>query len=201
MKKIGHRMADKQSDWVSLKELAERLGLDRSNARKLLGKYGLTPARRRMPDTGNQVCLVITKRQALELIKLREDEGFLNSGKPVSVDVGFFYIIQLVPELEPKRLKFGFATDVSERLNQHRTAAPTAVLVKSWLCKKAWEVTIMDCLTAGGCEVIRNEVFECTDVEKVVAKGDELFSVLPDLRHVWAGDLGIASGEALTHDH
>ena len=44
---------------------------------------------------------------------------------------GYFYIIQLVPEALPNRVKVGFADNVEKRLAEHRTAAPTAQAVAS----------------------------------------------------------------------
>jgi hypothetical protein len=76
--------------------------------------------------------------------------------------------------------ELGFADDLLSRLGQHRTAAPTAVVVKSWPCKRAWEGTVMDCLTAVNCRLILNEVFECDDVDALIARADKLFDLLPD---------------------
>src|SRR5262249_33797068 len=83
-------------------------------------------------------------------------------------------------DLDPRRLKLGVADDLPSRLSQHRTAAPTAVVVKSWPCKRTWEGTVMDCLTAVNCRLILNEVFECDDVVALIARGDNLFALLPD---------------------
>ena len=66
------------------------------------------------------------------------------------------------------------------RLLQHRTAAPTAVVVKSWPAKRTWEVPAMDCLTATDCRLILNEVFECDDIDAMLARGDSWFGLMPD---------------------
>jgi len=124
--------------------------------------------------------LTVTEKQAAEIIEARQDEGFLHSDKSVITESGFFYVIQLVPELDLNRLKLGFAININERLSQHRTAAPTSVVVKSWPCKRSWETTVMDCLASVGCRLILNEVFECDDIEKLLKKGAELFSILPN---------------------
>ena len=58
--------------------------------------------------------------------------------------------------------------------------APTAVVVKSWACKRAWEGTVMDCLTAAGCRLILNEVFECDSLDELLARGGALFGLLGD---------------------
>lgn len=89
-------------------------------------------------------------------------------------------MIRLVPELDARRLKLGFADDLPSRLVQHRTAAPTAAVIKSWPCKRAWERTVMDCLTLVNCRLILNEVFECDDVDALIARAEKLFELLPE---------------------
>jgi hypothetical protein len=88
-------------------------------------------------------------------------------------------VIRLVPELDPRRVKLGFADEVNSRLTQHRTAAPTAVVIKTWPCKRSWEGTVMDCLSSYSCKLILNEVFECDDVDDLLRRGDALFALLP----------------------
>jgi hypothetical protein len=166
-------------EYVSLKQLAEELGLDRSNMRKYALRHGVKPHKRRTPDSGNQLTLAVSISEAEFIRAKRSEEGFLSSSKPVSKEVGVFYVIRLVPELDPRRIKLGFADDLNSRLVQHRTAAPTAVVAKSWPCKRSWEVTVMDCLSACHCKLILNEVFECEDVDALIRKADELFSLLP----------------------
>jgi hypothetical protein len=39
---------------------------------------------------------------------------------------------------------------------------------------------VIDCLTAVNCRLIRNEVFECDDVDGLIKRGDSLFALLPD---------------------
>jgi len=168
------------TEFVSLKQIAERLGMDRSAARKYVLKLGIKPHKRRTADSGNQLSLTVTDEQARMIFKLREDQGFTASGKPVELENGCFYVIQLVPELDPRRIKLGFAIDLADRLSQHRTAAPTAKVLKSWPCKRAWELTAMDCLFLTHCRHILNEVFECDDLEELVKKGEDFFALLPD---------------------
>jgi hypothetical protein len=164
-------------EFVSLKQLAAELGLDRSNTRKYVLKSGVRPHKRRTPDSGSQPTLALTVEEADRIRAKRREEGFLGA-KAVSKEVGHFYVIRLVPELDPRRVKLGFADDVGIRLAQHRTAAPTAVLVKHWPCKRSWEGTAIDCL-AVGCRLILNEVYECEDVDGLLARGDQFFQLLP----------------------
>lgn len=92
---------------------------------------------------------------------------------------GYFYLIQLVPEAIPNRVKIGFADNVEQRIAQHRTAAPTARLVKAWPCKRSWDFAAMDSITSKACQLVLNEVYE-GDVTEFVARGDAFFAVLPN---------------------
>jgi len=42
---------------------------------------------------------------------------------------GYFYAVQVVPELAPQWVKFGRTNNVTRRLKEHRTVAPTALLL------------------------------------------------------------------------
>ncbi len=164
--------------FVPLKHLADEFGMDRSHARRYVIKLGLTPHRRRTASSGGQLTLALTSGEAEMVRARRREEGFLGSSKPVETGVGVFYVIQLVPDLDSKHFKLGFAEDVSTRLAQHRTAAPTARVVKSWPRKRSWESTVMDALSAVGCRLILNEVFECDDLDALLKHGDALFALL-----------------------
>jgi hypothetical protein len=97
----------------------------------------------------------------------------------VMSSVGVFYVIQLVPELDSRRLKLGFAESLEQRLVQHRTAAPTAKVLQAWPCKRSWELTAIDALTSVGCRLILNEGFECDDPDALVQRGEAFFRMLP----------------------
>ena len=57
---------------------------------------------------------------------------------------GFFYLIQLIPEMLSERVKIGYTDNLDNRMKEHQTAAPTAKLLKSWRCKRAWDQVAMD---------------------------------------------------------
>ena len=78
--------------FVSIKELAETLGMDRSHARRYVLKLGIKPQKRRTADSSNQLTLTVTKNEAETIVKRRLEYGFLSSDKPVAYDVGVFYI-------------------------------------------------------------------------------------------------------------
>lgn len=167
-------------DYIILNDLADELGLDRSNLRKYLAQKNITPLKVRDPQKRNQAVSALTLEDAEFVRQERERQGF---GKkevaPIENGDGYFYIIQLIPELAPNRVKLGFATDVANRLQSHRTAAPTAQVIKAWHCKRSWEVAAMASLTRIESILIANEVYECDDLSSLVSRGDTFFSLMP----------------------
>jgi hypothetical protein len=166
-------------DYISIKDLAKRLGMDRSHARRYVMKLGYSFHKRRTRDSGSQLTLCVTCVEADQIAAQRRDKGFLASTMVAASDVGVFYVIQLVPDLDPRRPKLGFAESLEQRLSQHRTAAPTAHVLRVWPCKRTWELTAIDALTCEGCRLILNEVFECDDPERLAMRGDAFFCMLP----------------------
>jgi hypothetical protein len=173
------RMESPSAEFASIKELAIRLGMDRSHARRYVLKLGYSFHKRRTPDSGGQITHCVTAAEANEICSQRKAQGFQESSMiPVS-DFGVFYVIQLVPELDPRRLKLGFAESLDQRVLQHQTAAPTARVLRAWPCKRSWEPTTRDALTRVGCRLILNEVFECDEPEALVEQGEAFFKMLP----------------------
>jgi hypothetical protein len=168
-----------EDEFISIKELSNRLGMDRSHARRYVLKLGYAFHKRRTQDSGGQLTLCVSTAEAEEIVSQRADQGFTASTVVSVSDVGVFYVIQLVPELDPKRLKLGFAESIDQRLSQHRTAAPTATVLRAWPCKRSWERAAMDSLTRLNCRLILNEVFECDNPEALAERGDAFFSLLP----------------------
>jgi hypothetical protein len=91
---------------------------------------------------------------------------------------GYFYIIQLIPEVLPDRVKIGFSDNVEKRLGEHKTAAPTARILKAWPCKRSWDYAVMDSVTREGCKLVLNEVFE-GDINGFIERGDQFFAMMP----------------------
>lgn len=173
-------MSSASKNYVALSELAVELGLDRSNMLKYVKKLNISTQDRRTPKSKNQLTKTVTLDDAEIIRDTRQREGFTNDATIVSVpDWGVFYIIQLVPEYDQKRLKLGFTDNLDNRLSQHKTAAPTATVLKSWPCKRVWEKTIIDALTVRHCRLVANEVFECDSYEKLVGLADTIFDILP----------------------
>lgn len=91
---------------------------------------------------------------------------------------GRFYIVQLVPDLDPRRVKLGWAVDPLKRLAQHRCAAPTAQLLGTWPCanpraEKAAIRTIAD-----GYHALSGEVFDCDSIDALLSRTASYFALL-----------------------
>jgi hypothetical protein len=170
-------MAD---EFISLKSLSENLGMDRSHARRYVLKCGIKPQKMRTLDSGNQLTLTVSRAEAEQVVKRRTEAGFLGGPKQLGDAHGSFYIVQLTPDLRPGRIKLGFAVDVDERLSQHRTAAPTAVCLKHWPCRRSWELAAIDCLTRKACLRVGAEVFDCDDLDYLCKRGDNFFGLMND---------------------
>jgi hypothetical protein len=174
-----------EETYVTLAQLSTRLQMDRSQLRKYVLRKGVAWQHVRTPDSHGQVALALTTEAAEHLIALRAEEGFVpgrTRALPVPTeDRGVCYIVQLVPDLAPGRLKVGFAADLAARLAAHRTAAPTAVVLETWPCKRVWEATALDALTACDCTMIGPEVFDCLNIDTVIARGHAFFALLPSL--------------------
>lgn len=165
--------------YVVIGELANRVGMDRSNTRKYALRHGFEFARIRTLDSRGQLTLALSESDADALVQVRESEGFgPKSTRPIENGIGYFYALQLVPDLDPRRIKLGFAAALDTRLVSHRTAAPTSALLRSWPCRRSWEIAAFASL-ARGYESIGLEVVICPNPEEVVVRGDAFFALMP----------------------
>lgn len=102
-----------------------------------------------------------------------------SSDKDIGFDgFGYFYVIQLVPEENPNRIKIGYTDNLDQRLADHRTTNPTLTLVKSWPCKRAWEQAATAGVTREGCQRIGGEVFE-GEVQGFKDRAEAFFALMP----------------------
>ena len=180
---------------VPLAEIAKRLGLDRSNARKWLLRNGFHFLKIRTPETRGQLTLAMPEQDVQAAVELRKRQGFpvgrQRGAAITSQDVkngGCFYIVQLVPEFEPNRIKLGFTTNINQRLASYRTIAPTAKLVKTWPCRFSWEQAAIACAVGDQCKRIGPEIYDCTDLDSVIARLDQFFHLMPKASEYAEGD-------------
>lgn len=173
-------------DYVSFQELAKRLGVSYDTVRRSVAKFGeslgIIVEKRKVSGSKGALTQCITVEAANKLVAFLEDKpksDQLATESDVSFRrFGYFYIIQIVPELMPNRVKIGYTDNLSQRLREHQTSAPTARFVKYWECKRSWDEAVMDSITREGCTLVMNEVYE-GDVESFVARAEALFALMP----------------------
>lgn len=169
---------------IFISDLANELKIDRSNLRKYVLSKGLTPIRVRNPKAGNQLMIALLLEDAEAVKEMRSSEGYAaNPDAPERVippDWGHFYIVQLVPELDPKRIKLGFSSNIQSRFRSHRVSAPTAKLLGTWDCKRGWEQAAISSVTRDGCELISNETFTYDNVMELENRAEDFFAIMPE---------------------
>ena len=145
----------------------------------------MSATKQRNSSHKNQVISYIT-RDDLDLIIRHlaaakpENEGGAEASSTFQVDRGVFYLIQLEPEHDPGRFKVGFASNLPERLRDHRCSAPFATVVATWPCRLLWEMTAVDCVTQS-CERIHTEVFRTDDISEVRSRCEQFFTLMPSV--------------------
>ena len=169
------------ADLVSISELAQRLNVDVITIRRLIQRY--SPELGLVPTKGKQNVVYLTAEDAELLVSYYETRASRpvisnDEGRPFS-RFGYFYIVQLVPEALPERVKIGFTDNLDNRLAEHRCAAPTARLVQSWPCKRSWDYAAMDSITRTGCKLVLNEVYE-GDLQGFIDRAETFFQVMPN---------------------
>lgn len=171
------------TNFVSLFDIAEQVGVEVSTVRRAVkqvgDELGITLSRQKSQKGGWAQCLNTNDTEKLiTYLEARKKPELQNSDDLSFQRYGYFYIIQLVPEALPNRVKIGYTDNMEQRLSEHRTAAPTAKLLKSWPCKRAWDQAVMDSITRSDCELVLNEVYE-GDVEKFLERANNFFAVMP----------------------
>ena len=81
---------------------------------------------------------------------------------------GLLYVVSLVPEARPLRIKIGFTSaGIEKRMDAFRTPCPTAVLVCAWPALSSDERRVLAALPG---RIGQSEVFACDDVDVLVRK-------------------------------
>ena len=174
---------------VTLKELADTFGLDRSSARKWLvrasERLGLSPVTVRPADGRGQQALAWPKEDAARLVEQRKAEGHaIGEARATPVaeanSRGVFYLLQAFPDAYAKRVKVGFADNLESRLASHRSTLPTLEVVKTWPCRRVWEPAALACVAAVGTRVGNSsEVFDVEDIDALATRLDAFFAHFP----------------------
>lgn len=170
------------AEMVKIAEIARRLRVDLTTVRRLIARESDSLQIELHRGKGDK--LLLPKDDADRLVASYEARRGPISASPEAADAakydryGYFYLIQLVPEALPNRVNVGFADNVEKRLAEHRTAAPTAKLLKSWPCKRSWDYAVMDSITRTGCKLVLNEVYE-GEISGFVERGDAAAQAQP----------------------
>jgi len=165
-------------DPIPMKQGAQELGVHKDYALRLVHKHaeelGLHPQR------GQRNALLLSRQDADRLVQAYQPREAHNrhSSNRESNGLGYFYLIQLHPADLPTRFKIGYTNNIDVRLSDHRTSAPTLLLVKSWPCKRTWEEAARASITREGSHWVGGEVFD-GDVQGFLARADDFFSLMP----------------------
>jgi hypothetical protein len=173
------------SDTIRFIDLAKKLGVGIDTIRRTVAKLGddLGIVVQRESHSSRAQCLSVDDADKLiRYFEERDKHVAATSPGETSTsysNYGYFYIIQLLPELFPERVKIGYTDNLETRLREHQTAAPTARYLKSWECKRSWEQAVADSITRKDCKLVMNEVYE-GNLELLVQRADELFLLMPN---------------------
>ena len=168
--------------YKTYREIADELGVSvdtiRRNVRSKKESLNLEPLKRKTPYSKGALVACLTSDDAENLIRYYKSRGDTKSELNNNRNYGFFYMIQLVPEFQPNRVKIGYADEVNKRFKEHQTASPTAKLIGHWPCKRAWDQAAMDSITRIDCTYVLNEVYE-GDVDEFKKRAENFFEIMP----------------------
>ncbi|RVU35552.1 GIY-YIG nuclease family protein [Rheinheimera riviphila] len=177
------------TDYVSFYDLAKRLGVSYDTVRRTISKFGdqLGTTVKKLKIQGSKGALTqcVAEEEANTFVAFFENKSKseeIGGGEENEFSFrrfGYFYIIQVIPELMPNRVKIGFTDNLDQRLREHQTSAPTAKFVKYWECKRSWDQAVMDSITRENCSLVMNEVYE-GDVASFIQRADAFFSMMPN---------------------
>lgn len=173
------------SDSVTYREIGQRLNIDPGTVRRLVDRHGaelgISVQSGRTSATNAKWAHFLSREDADRLVEFYESRGSKVDGSQADEGVrrpGCFYVIQLVPEAIPNRIKIGYTDNLDQRLVDHQTSAPTAKVLASWPCKRSWDYAAMDSITRNGCTLVLNEVYEGAP-EGFIQRANDFFSVMP----------------------
>jgi len=167
-------------NFVTFTKISEENNVASQTVSRNVKKLKFEVSKRKNSTGGYSNC--ISRSDANELrvfFEQRNSSDIYEDENEVSVNrYGYFYLIQLVPEILPERVKIGYTDNIQQRLSQHRTAAPTSTLLKSWGCKRTWDQAAMDSISRKDCKHVLNEVYE-GNIGGFIERGDKFFSNMP----------------------
>jgi predicted GIY-YIG superfamily endonuclease len=175
------------AEYLTFHEIALEVGVSydtvRRTARKIAEDKKIKVVRRVTPNSKGALVNSLSIEDANKLFQHFESRQSASYGKAKDESAfqryGYFYVIQLIPEAIPNRVKIGYTDNLDSRLKEHQASAPTACYVASWACKRSWDQAAMDSITREDCELVMNEVYE-GDIQKFVERGNAFFEKMPN---------------------
>lgn len=160
---------------VLIKKVAEDLGIVKEYALRLAKKYGFEI------HYGKRNVASLSKADAEKFIleyEPRKTSIGLGGEQSAFDGFGYFYLIQLIPDEIPDRLKIGYTDSIDQRIVDHRVTNPTLKHVKSWPCKRTWESAALASVTRDGCRHIGGEVYS-GDIHGFIERANAFFAIMP----------------------
>lgn len=168
---------------ISVKDIAKIHDKRSSSVHRLVKKLKFNVVKERTESSRGQRSSHITEND-YEILKLHLDETRISTSSITSQTTpgsyGEFYLVLLEPILDSGRFKVGYTKNIDERMRSHLTAAPLAKVMKTWPCKLVWERTAIECISQG-CEQLYTEVFRAENIDEVVERAEQFFSLMPQL--------------------
>lgn len=170
------------NQYLTFQDIADEIGISIDTVRRNSKKLKLEITRRKTPKSRGTLVNCLSREDADKLkafFDQRKNYDFEPSAGDVSVQrYGYFYLIQLVPEALPDRVKIGYTDNLKQRMSEYKTVAPTSKLIKSWECKRSWDQAAMDSITRSNCKYVLNEVYE-GNIDGFIERGDQFFNNMP----------------------
>jgi hypothetical protein len=163
---------------IPFREIAKQIGVSIYTIRRTVKRLEFSVRKEKMNKGAIVHCISVDDANKLIAFFENRDKPDANDDSSVLDRFGFFYVIQLIPEALPNRVKIGYTDNLKARLREHQTAAPTANYLGHWRCKRSWDQAAMDSITRDGCRLVMNEVYE-GEVEGFISRAGEFFSIMP----------------------
>ncbi len=162
-------------------KVSKELRLDRSNLLKDIKskKYGSIELKFiRDKNKQNQKVVAISKKDYLTIKNYRIENGFeekklINYG----TNNGIFYIIQTNPHNIPKRYKFGFTSDLDNRIRSYKSVCPNMKIIKKFKCDNIHELPLLRMVSTYG-NRIGQEVYEIENINRIIKEIKEALNKL-----------------------
>jgi hypothetical protein len=169
---------------ISVLDLSRQLGKRKQTVFKILKRLGIETRKQRSSKAPRQLIAYVTleeSRRVADEMRATAAPDHEPRADALLDEQGVFYLLLLEPDNDPGRFKVGFAESLPERIRSLKCSAPFLRIVKSWPCKKLWERTAIDCVTAG-CERLHTEVFRAAEIDQVTRRCEGFFGLMPSLR-------------------